>query len=73
MTPEQAAAYIMAMSACAIAEIEAMKRVNLDFEHARNSDRAQAPPFTASDFRAVIEQFGISHNAVLITFEGCRR
>jgi hypothetical protein len=63
MTPEQAAAFVQAQTACALAEIEAMKSENRqrelnDYTHAHDD----------AAFRAVPDQFGIGHNSVLNIF-----
>lgn len=74
MTPEQAAAFVIAQAACATAEIEAMKRGNMDAEHARLKTGApEFPPYGADDFRAVIEKYGIHYNAVLSTFQAANQ
>lgn len=63
MTSEQAAAYVHAQSVAALAEIEGMK--------AENADRDRlglAVAYVHKQFISVIDQYGISHNAVLTTF-----
>lgn len=60
MTPEQNAAYIMAQASAAL--ITAMGMM------AENQQRAvlgQSMAYQDTDFQALIDQFGISHNAAL--------
>jgi len=68
MTPEQAAAYVIAQAACVTAEVAAMQRANDD--HAR---RGLNQPFSDADFSALIDRYGIGHNAVLGLFQGANR
>jgi len=63
MTDEQKAAYVMAQSVAAMCELEAMKAANAE----RESNR-QAQAYDETYFRAVIDEFNISHNAVLELF-----
>lgn len=63
MTPEQTAAFIQSQTACAMAEIEAMK--------AENTMRALqdfSPAYNETSFRAVPDEFGIGHNSVVEIF-----
>lgn len=65
MTPEQSAAYVIAMSACAAGKVAGMVAQN-------DSDKlvvGRYPTFNASDFNAVAEEFGIHHNAVMSLFQ----
>jgi hypothetical protein len=71
MTPEQAAAFVIAQAACATAEVAAMQRTNDD--HLRATPNAVFPPYSADDFRAVADRFGIGHNSVLQTFQDANR
>ena len=67
MTSEQAAAYVQAQTACAMAEIAAM--------HAANYTRDQQDHTHAYDeeaFRDITNRFGLHHNSVLTTFENAR-
>ena len=65
MTPEQQAAYVYAQSVSALAEIEGMKAENMQREVLGYS-----MAYDADTFFAVIDKYGISHNAVLTTFGG---
>lgn len=60
MRQEEKPAYIMAMAACANAEIIAMQEANIA---ARAAGRTT--PYPPGDFLAVPEKYGIHHNAVL--------
>lgn len=65
MTDEQRAAFVFSQSACAL--IEAMGMV------AENKHREQCGHSVAygdEAFAALIDKYGIHHNAVLTTFEG---
>ena len=65
MTAEQKAAYIIAQAACANSEVAGMQ--------AENQDRLANGLSIAYDeaaFAAVIERYGIHHNAVVTFFEG---
>lgn len=65
MTDEQKAAYVVAMAACANAEIAAMQLENqLDLKNGSH------PRHAPDDFRSVINGHGIHHNAVLGMFHG---
>ena len=66
MTDEQKAAYVMAMAACAMAEIEAMKAKNTHDAMFEN----HLQTFSEKDFRDVIERNCIHHNAILTIFHG---
>lgn len=68
MNPEQAAAYISAMAACAAAEIAAMKEANT----VSRENRA-APVYTPNDFFEIANKYGIHHNAVMSTFQAANR
>ena len=65
MTPEQSAAYVYAQSVCALAEIEAMKALNM-----QRAACGHSMAYVEEAFLAVIDKYGISHNAVLTTFGG---
>jgi len=81
MTPEQAAAFVVAQAACANAEIAAMQQSNdafvASFEPRGYNGipglAANHAPYTANDFRAVIDKYCIGHNAVLQCFEDAAR
>jgi len=59
MNTQQKAAYVFAQAVCALAEIEGMKAENRQREYCGN-----AMAYADSDFLAVIEKYGIHHNAV---------
>lgn len=63
MTPEQAAAYVTAMAACANADMIGMKMTN-------KADKEAGRPatYSANDFMALSEKYGIHHNAVMSLF-----
>jgi len=63
MTPEQKAAYVTAMAACAMADIAAMQAANQACAMAGLS-----PSFTEADFTEIPNRHGIHHNAVLTLF-----
>lgn len=64
MTPEQKAAYVIAQSVCAMAEIESMKALNT-YRQMRDETIA----YDEEAFLTVIDKYGISHNAVLTLFQ----
>jgi len=66
MTPEQEASYVNSQTACALIRMEGMK--------AENEFRQQQGLTIAYDeaaFLAVIEEYGIHHNAVVSMFRSC--
>lgn len=66
MNPEQAAAFVIAQSACAMAEIAAMQ--------ARNARYTGAEKYhDPHEFEAVIDKYCIGHNAVLTLFQEANR
>lgn len=65
MTKNEAVAYIQAQSVAALCEIESMKAANTE-----RQDQGYALAYDEEAFLAVIDRYGISHNAVLITFQG---
>lgn len=70
MTPEQQAAFVASQTACALIEMEAMKAANVAFD-ARNRgpwDKAM-PRHTETDFKALIDKYGIHHNAVITVYQ----
>ena len=64
MTPEQQAAYINAMAACATAEIAAMEAENKIREA-----QGDSPAYGSDAFVGLIEKYGIHHNAIFSFFE----
>ncbi len=64
-TPETKAAYIQSQVACALLEMEAMKALNMERDH-----RQQALAYDEEAFLAVIQKYGIHHNAVLTVIAG---
>jgi len=68
MTVEQSAAYVQAQASAALIEAMGM--------HATNQQRAvegASPAYTDVDFNALIERYGIHHNAVCGLFETTNR
>ena len=65
MTPEQKAAYVIAMAACAMAEIAGMQAENQQRTH-----RGEAMAYPEASFTDAINRNGIHHNAVLTLFHG---
>lgn len=65
MTPEQQAAYVIAMAACAMAEVAGMQAENQQRAH-----RGESAAYTEGAFTEVINRNGIHHNAVLTMFQG---
>jgi len=63
MTDEQKAAYVMAQSVAAMAEIEAMKAFN--YERAAHG---YSPGYGEEAFLDVIEKYGLHHNVLLEFF-----
>ena len=68
MTPEQAAAFVNAASARATIRAAAMTAENND-----RAIRGESMAYPESAFTALIEEEGIGHNSVLITFENVNR
>lgn len=66
MTPEQAAAFVIAQAACALAEIAAMQARNARFV---GPEKYHQP----KEFDAVIDKYCISSNAVLRLFQDAKR
>jgi hypothetical protein len=66
MTPEQKAAYIMAMAACAMAETAGMLAANWQ----ALCEDAETVPFDKAAFEEVITRNGIHHNQVHSFFHG---
>lgn len=65
MTDEQKAAYVVAQSICALAEIEGMKAENQQRMH-----RGESLAYVEQQFVDVIGRNCISHNQVLSLFHG---
>ncbi len=65
MTPEQASAYIISQSVCAMAQLEAMKITN-----AERIAEGKAIAYDEAAFYAVQDAYCISHNAVIGFFQG---
>lgn len=63
MTPEQQAAYINAQAVAASAELEAMKAANW-----MRLMQGHTIAYGEEDFLALIDKYGLHHNAVLTTF-----
>lgn len=63
MSPEQQAAYVMAMAAAVMAETAAMQAANQQEIHI-----GKPPIYGETTFRALIDSYGIHHNAVLAMF-----
>lgn len=63
MTPEQAAAFINAQSVAAMAEVQAMIAANTE-RLAQDCSLV----YDEAAFLAVIDKYGLHHNAVLTTF-----
>lgn len=68
MTPEQAAAYVMAQAACALIEMASMQAQDRHWER-----QGAVSTYTDADYLALIEKYGIHHNAVSTTFMGAIR
>lgn len=60
MTPEQQAAYVMAMAACMNAEVAAMQAANVV-----SVANTGSPSYSDQDFLALIDKYGIHHNVVM--------
>jgi hypothetical protein len=67
MSHEQQAAYIIAQAVCAMAEIAGMQAMDRAWEKQGYST------YNDLDYAAVIEKYGIHHNAVLSLFQGSVR
>lgn len=65
MMPEQKAAYIMAMTAGMLAELEAMKVNNAASERAGDRYLPHAP----AEFLALVDKHGLSHNGICTFFQ----
>lgn len=67
MTPEQAAAFVIAQAACAMAEVAAMQAQDRAWE------KAGLNQYSEFDYRAVVNKFCIGHNAVMQLFQDTSR
>lgn len=65
MTPEQQAAYIISQTVCALIEAMGMQGSNLAMELGQNFK-----PYMKADFEALLEKYGIHHNAVISFIQG---
>ena len=65
MNPEQAAAFLMSQTVCALAEIEGMKADNTILEL-----RQEYPTHTMDDFIRVTTKYGIDHNSAIMALRG---
>jgi hypothetical protein len=65
LSEEQKVAYIQAMVACALIEMEGMKAEN---QHRLNCGESIA--YGKEQFDGIIERLGIHHNGVLGLFQG---
>lgn len=63
MNEMQQAAYIMAQAACA--QIEAIKMQSVNADYARVG---REPKYTEKAFEALLDKYGIHHNAVIAFF-----
>lgn len=68
MTPEQAAAFIMAQAACALVELASMQATN-----AEDARTGRPPSYSGNDFMAIQNRYGIGHNDALSTFQNANR
>lgn len=64
MTHSQGAAYIAAMTECAAAE-----RAGMEAQNKHNAELGISPLYCKSDFDALIDKYGIHHNAVMTVFQ----
>lgn len=53
--------YAQSQIACGMVELEAMKAANRQYSHDE--------PYTEKDFRAIIDKYQMSHNAVLTNLQ----
>lgn len=71
MTPDQQAAYVIAQAACVTADIAAMQAENAATAAENQEvkwDQRKPIPWKGSDFRDLINAYGIHHNAVIGMF-----
>ena len=60
MTPEERAAYVNAMVACA-----SIRAIGMQAENEHRAMQGLAPAYGEEQFAALIDEYGIHHNAVL--------
>lgn len=60
MTESQSAAYIMAQTACALAEIESMKAANRERER-----KGEVIAYPEESFLEIPDKYGLHHNAIM--------
>lgn len=65
MTPEQKAAYVIAQSACMIAELSAMQA---ECAAMIKSGAVGNLPYNYNDFMSLIEKYGLHSNGVISLF-----
>ena len=65
MTDDQNTAYVLSQIACAV--IEAM---GMQAENQQRAHRGEAMAYRENDFNALIEKYGIHHNAVCAVMQG---
>jgi len=63
LNKNQTTAYVLAQTACALAEIEGMKAENM-----QRAVLGQSMAYDEAAFQAVIERYGIHHNGVITMF-----
>lgn len=66
MNYAQAAAYVNSQVACALLEMQGMVAANVAASKNHRGYEYFVPPYDQNAFKALIDQYGISHNAVLI-------
>lgn len=64
MNEIQSAAFLIAQSACLMAELEAMKVANV-----MRLQVGHSPAYGEEEFLALITKYGVHHNAALSTLE----
>lgn len=65
MTPEQSAAYINSQAACALIEMQGMVAANVTAAKNHRGGEYFMSPYNEDDFKALIDHYGIHHNAVM--------
>ena len=65
MTPEQLAIYVNSQVACALIEATGMQAENQQRAH-----RGESVAYGEERFTALIDKYGIHHNAVLTNLQG---
>jgi len=70
MTPEQQAAYVFSQSVSALIEAIGMFSANqAHYYKAKEVEGTYMPYFRPEKFNALIDKYGICHNAVLTVFQ----